>query len=139
MSGVNKAIILGNVGKDPEIVTLQSGTKAASLSIATSEAWKDKATGERKEATEWHKVVFWGNLAEIVEKYVKKGDKLYIEGKIKTRSHEKDGITKYYTEIHANDLVMLTPKGQGGGQSADAERVASLAEIPPGQDDVLPF
>jgi single-strand DNA-binding protein len=101
MAGVNRAIILGNVGKDPQISTMQSGEKVAKLSIATSESWKDKNTGERREKTEWHNVVIFGQLAKIVESYVKKGSKLYIEGKLQTRkwTDSKDGVEKYTTEI----------------------------------------
>jgi len=101
MSSVNRAIILGNLGKDPEIRTTQNGSKMANLSIATSESWKDKATGERKEATEWHRVTVFGDgLVNVLEQYTSKGDKLYIEGQIRTRKwKDQSGADKYSTEI----------------------------------------
>lgn len=101
MSGsVNKVIIIGNCGKDPEVRTMQNGSKVANLSLATSESWKDKATGERKEKTEWHRVVVFGALADIVERYVKKGSKVYVSGSLQTRKWtDKDGHDKYSTEI----------------------------------------
>ena len=111
MSGVNKVIIVGRVGQDPEVRHLENGV-VANFSMATSETWKDKS-GEKKEATEWHRVVIWGKLAEVVEKYVKKGDMLYIEGKIVTRSYEKNNQTMYTTEIVANSMQMLGSKQQG--------------------------
>ncbi len=101
MSGsVNKVILIGNIGKEPECRTMQNGSKVANLSLATSESWKDKASGEKKEKTEWHRVVVFGALAEIVEKYVKKGSKLYVSGSLQTRKWaDKDGVEKYSTEV----------------------------------------
>lgn len=96
---INKAILLGHVGNDPEIRTMNNGDKVANFSLATSETWKDKNTGEKKQKTEWHKVAVFGRPAELVEKYVNKGSKLYIEGKIKNSSYEKDGQTFYKTEV----------------------------------------
>src|SRR6185369_12762715 len=97
---LNKACLIGNVGKDPEIRSMTSGDRVANLSIATSERWKDKQTGEKKERTEWHRVVIWGGLVNVVENYVKKGSKLYIEGKIQTRKWtDQAGVEKYSTEI----------------------------------------
>lgn len=122
---VNKAIILGRLGADPEIRTMQSGDKVANLSIATSEKWKDKNTGERKEKTEWHRVTVWGNLAGICEQYLKKGSKVYIEGKIETRSWEQDGQKKYATEIKVAEfggvLQMLDSNGDAQPQAATPE------------------
>lgn len=109
MSGVNKAIILGRLGKDPEVRHLENGTTVANFSVATSETWKDK-NGEKQENTEWHNCVAWKKTAEIIEKYIKKGDQIYIEGKLQTRSWEKDGDTRYITEIVINNLVMLGSK-----------------------------
>ncbi len=109
MSGVNKVILLGRIGKDPEVKHMENGNMVASFSIATSEKYKDKS-GEVKETTEWHNCVFWGKPAEIVEKYVKKGDMLYVEGKLKTRSWEKDGVTKYATEVIGNAIQMFGGK-----------------------------
>ena len=108
MAGVNKVILLGNLGKDPEVRTLEGGAKLARFSIATSESYTDRSTGEKHTQTEWHNVVVWRGLAETAEKYLKKGDKIYIEGKLRTRSYEdQQGVTKYSTEIIANNFVML--------------------------------
>lgn len=117
---VNKVILIGNLGKDPEVRTLQNGGKVANLSLATSESWKDKATGERKEKTEWHRVVIFGNLADIAEKYLKKGSKVYVSGSLQTRKwQDKDGQDKYSTEVvlqgYGGELTMLDGKGGGGG------------------------
>ena len=99
MAGVNKAIILGNLGRDPEVRVMQSGEKVCNFNVATSETWKDKS-GERKEKTEWHNITVWNqNLVTIAEKYLKKGSKVYLEGKIQTESYEKDGEKKYTTKI----------------------------------------
>lgn len=108
MSGVNKAILVGRLGKDPEIRTLDSGKQVATFSLATSETYKDKS-GNKKEETEWHNIVLWDGLAGIAEKYLHKGDLLYVEGKLKTRSWEKEGITRYTTEVVGNEITMLTP------------------------------
>lgn len=107
MSGVNKVILVGRLGKDPEVKTLENGGKIANFSIATSESYKDKKSGEKVENTEWHNISLWNSVAEIAEKYLKKGDNVYIEGKLKTRSYEKDGTTRYATEIVGNALTML--------------------------------
>lgn len=109
MSGVNKVILIGRVGKDPEIRHTESGNAVANFSIATSEKWKDKQ-GNQQEEVEWHNIVIWGKLAEIVEKYVVKGELLYMEGKNKTRSWEKDGVTRYSTEVVCNTMNMLGNK-----------------------------
>lgn len=99
MSGVNKVILLGNIGKDPEIRYTGAGTAIANLTLATSEKWKDKNTGEWQEKTEWHKCVVWGKQADTIGQYVHKGDMLYVEGKIQTRKYQKDGQDRYSTEI----------------------------------------
>lgn len=114
MSGVNKVILVGRLGKDPEVRHLENGATVANFSIATSETYKDRQTGERREQTEWHNVVLWRGLAEVAEKYVKKGDMIYVEGKLRTRSWEKDGITRYTTEVVGDNMTML---GGGGGSS----------------------
>ncbi len=115
---VNKAIILGVLGKDPEVKYLQDGKAVASFSIATSERWKDKNTGEQKEQTEWHKVTAFGKTAEIIGQYFKKGSKIYIEGKIKTRKWtDKEGVEKYTTEIHADTFDFID---KAGGNSSSA-------------------
>jgi len=113
--GVNKVILVGNVGGDPETKQLPSGGSVTNLTIATSEAWKDKNTGEKQERTEWHRVVFFNRLAEIVAQYTSKGSKLYIEGSLRTRQWEQDGVKRYTTEIVASEMQMLDSK-QGGGQ-----------------------
>lgn len=117
MSGVNKVILLGRLGKDPEVKHLQSGQTVANFSIATSESYKDK-NGEKKETTEWHNIVLWRGLAEVAEKYLHKGDLVYIEGKLTTRSWEKDGVTRYVTEVLGSNLVMLGSKGQSSGNNS---------------------
>ncbi len=120
---VNKVILVGNLGKDPEIRSFQNGGKVASFSIATSENWKDKATGEKKEKTEWHRIsVLNEKLVEVVERYVKKGAKLYIEGQLETRKWtDKDGHEKYSTEVvlrpYRGELTMLDGKSSGGASS----------------------
>jgi single-strand DNA-binding protein len=118
---VNKVILVGNLGRDPEIKQLPSGSSIANLSIATSENWRDKASGERKEKTEWHRVVVFNEgLVRVIEQYVKKGSKLYIEGQLETRKwQDKDGNDKYSTEVVLRNfnsvLTMLDGKGEGGG------------------------
>jgi single-strand DNA-binding protein len=101
---VNKAILIGNLGSDPEVKTTSTGKQVASFSLATSERYKDKTTGETKSITDWHNVTLWGNIAEIAGKYLKKGSKIYLEGKIKTRSYESNGVKKYITEIIGDNL-----------------------------------
>ncbi len=119
---VNKVILVGNLGKDPEVRAMQSGDKVCSFSIATSENWKDKTSGERKEKTEWHRIsVFNQGLVTICEKYLKKGSKVYIEGQLETRKWtDKDGNEKYTTEVvlrpFRGELTMLDSKGSGGGE-----------------------
>ncbi|MCS6975353.1 MAG: single-stranded DNA-binding protein, partial [Cyclobacteriaceae bacterium] len=108
MSGVNKVILIGRLGKDPEVRSLESGVMVANFTIATSEVYRDRNTGERKETTESHNIVLWRNLAEIAQKYLHKGDIVYMEGKLRNRSWEKDGITRYTTEIVADNMAMLS-------------------------------
>ena len=117
MSGVNKVILVGRLGKDPEVRNLENGAAVANFTLATSESYKDKTTGEKKEITEWHNVVLWRGLAEISQRYLHKGDMVYIEGKLRTRSWEKEGVTRYTTEVVADNMTMLSTKGSGGGQS----------------------
>ena len=117
---VNKVILIGNLGRDPEVRTMQNGGKVANLSLATSESWKDKATGERKEKTEWHRVVIFGQLADIAERYLKKGSKVYVCGSLQTRKWtDQQGQEKYSTEVvlqgFNSELTMLDGKGGGGG------------------------
>ena len=119
MAGVNKCILVGNLGKDPEVQTLENGVKVARFSLATSESYKDRNTGERIDNTEWHNIVLWRGVAEIAEKYLKKGSQIYLEGKLQTSSYEKDGITKYKTEVVGQNLTMLGSKD--GGQTHSDE------------------
>ena len=122
--GINKVILVGNLGKDPEVRHLESGVPVASFSVATSESYNDKTSGERKTVTEWHNIVLWRGLAEVAEKYLHKGDQVYIEGKLRTRQWEKDGITRYTTEVVGENMTMLggRPKPEG---AAVAPTVAS--------------
>lgn len=113
--GINKVILVGNVGQDPETRYLPSGGAVTNLTLATSETWKDKNTGENQERTEWHRVSFFNRLAEIVAEYVKKGSKLYVEGSLRTRSWEQDGVKRYTTEIIASEMQMLDSRSGGGG------------------------
>lgn len=138
MSGVNKVIILGRVGKDPETKSMQNGQMVANFSVATSESYKDKTTGEKKETTEWHNIVLWRGLAEIAQKYVKKGDMVYIEGKLKTRSWEKDGVTRYVTEIVGDSMQLLGGKRQDSGTTTQSQSVDN-ASTASGYGDDLPF
>jgi single-strand DNA-binding protein len=120
--GINKVILIGNLGADPEVRYMPQGGAVANMTLATSESWTDKATNEKKEQTEWHRVVIYQRLAEIAGEYLRKGSKVYIEGKLKTRKWtDKDGVERYTTEIVANELQMLDGRGdgqqQGGGMS----------------------
>ena len=111
MRGVNKVILLGNVGRDPETRYAQNGTAVTRFSIATSEIWKDRSSGEQQERTEWHNIVCFARLAEVAGEYLKKGSKVYIEGQLRTSSWEQDGQKKYRTEVNARELQMLDSKG----------------------------
>jgi single-strand DNA-binding protein len=145
MSGVNKVILLGRLGKDPESRTLESGTMVVNFTLATSEVYKDRTTGERKEITDWHNVVLWRGLAETASKYLKKGDQVYIEGKMRTRSWEKDGVTRYTTEVIGDNMTLIGSKPGGGG--GNYERTATASASSPSDDfkpqdnvtDDLPF
>ncbi len=112
--GVNKVILVGNLGNDPESRSFPNGDAITNISVATSESWKDKNTGEMREKTEWHRVVFFRRLAEIAAQYLKKGSKVYIEGKLQTRQWEKDGQKHYSTEIMGDQMQMLDSRGEGG-------------------------
>jgi single-strand DNA-binding protein len=115
MSGVNKVILVGRLGKDPEIRNLENGASVANFTMATSESYKDKTTGDKKEVTEWHNIVLWRGLADIAAKYLHKGDMIYVEGKLRTRSWEKEGVTRYTTEIIGDNMTMLNTQRSGGG------------------------
>lgn len=129
MASVNKVIIVGNLGRDPEVRHLPSGDAVANIAVATTDKWKDKQTGEQKEQTEWHRVSFFGKLAEIVGQYLTKGSQVYIEGKLQTRKYtDKDGVEKFATEIRADTMQMLgSRQGGDGGQQGNAPRQQSSA------------
>lgn len=142
MAGVNKAILIGNLGRDPEVSYTPSGVAVAKFSIATSEKWKDKNSGEMQERTEWHRITAFGRLAEICGEYLSKGKQVYIEGRLQTSSWEKDGVTRYTTEIIASEMRMLGGRDTAAAASSSAE--ARAAERPgpsftEGPDDEIPF
>lgn len=118
---VNKVILIGNLGKDPEIKRLENGTVIANFPLATSESYTDKATGTRRDITDWHNIVLWRNLAEIAEKYARKGAKVYIEGKLKTRSWtDANGQQRYITEVVGDELTLLTPRSDSTNQNSNS-------------------
>ena len=154
--GINKVILVGNLGADPETRYMPSGSAVTNLSVATSESWKDKQTGEQKERTEWHKVVMFDRLAEIAAEYLRKGSQVYIEGKLQTRKwQDRDGNDRWTTEIRANEMQMLGGRGgagggssfgggqQGGGQQGGGQKGGGSSAPPqPGPDDFdddIPF
>ncbi len=137
MAGINKVILIGNLGKDPETFTFENGVKKVSFSVATTESYKDKE-GNKVDQTEWHNVVLWRGLADVAEKYLSKGNQVYIEGKIKTRAwDDKDGNKRYITEIYADNMTML------GGRRDDSQTQKSNEKVPevdiPAPEDDLPF
>jgi single-strand DNA-binding protein len=124
--GVNKVILVGNLGKDPEVRYSPNGQAVANVTIATSESWKDKNTGDKQERTEWHRIVFFGRLAEIAGEYLKKGAQIYVEGRLQTRKwQDKEGKDRYTTEIVANEMQMLGSRGGAGMPSEPATETAS--------------
>ncbi|MDT8387632.1 MAG: single-stranded DNA-binding protein [Thiogranum sp.] len=149
--GINKVILVGNLGKDPEVRYMPSGNAVCNVTLATSDSWKDKTSGEQKDRTEWHTVVFYSRLAEIAGEYLKKGSQIYVEGRLQTRKwQDKSGNDRYTTEIIASEMQMLGGRGGGGG-SADFGGGESRGEsrgssAPPsrepadtGFDDDIPF
>jgi len=143
MNGVNKVILLGHVGKDPDIRYSKSGTAVANFSIATTERWKDKNTGEKQERTEWHRCTAWGRSAEVIGEYVKKGSPLFVAGKLQTRKwQDKEGVDRYTTEIVVDEFQLLGSRG-GGDQQEDARPATSAAQKPAASqqdfDDDIPF
>jgi len=127
--GINKVILIGNLGADPETRARPSGMTVANLRVATSESWRDKQSGEQQERTEWHRVAMFGRLAEIAAEYLKKGSQVYIEGSLRTRKWtDKQGNERYSTEIIGNELQMLGGRGGGGGGGASAGAPASSAQ-----------
>ena len=151
--GVNKVILIGNLGQDPESRTTPGGATVTNIRVATSESWRDKASGEMKEQTEWHTVVMWNRLGEIAAEYLKKGSKVYLEGSLRTRKwQDKQGNDRYTTEIVANEMQMLDGKGGGGGAAQETrdsrDSGKSSAPAPAGDrsagssadfDDDIPF
>lgn len=134
MSGINKVIVLGNVGKEPETRSFDSGDTVTNFSVATSEKWKDKTTGESKESTEWHRVSCFGKLSDIASKYVKKGDKIYVEGSLRTRKWtDASGVEKYSTEVKAEKIELLGQKS--GNQPQENPAPAGLGAM----EDDIPF
>lgn len=150
--GINKVILIGNLGQDPDTRYMPSGGAVTNINIATSESWKDKQTGEQKERTEWHRVVFFNRLAEIAGEYLRKGSKVYIEGSLRTRKWQgQDGQDRYTTEIVAGEMQMLDSQGGNSGHQSSADK-DSQARTPPQQqpppetgggfsdfDDDIPF
>ncbi len=140
--GVNKVIIIGNLGQDPETRYMPSGSAVTNLRVATNESWKDKQTGEQKDRTEWHRVAMFGRLAEIAAEYLRKGSQVYIEGKLRTRKwQDKDGNDRYTTEIVADEMQMLGGRSGGGAPAMSDSPPASAAVLPSGDDfdDDIPF
>ncbi len=146
--GVNKVILVGNLGRDPEVRYMPSGNAVANVTLATTESWKDKQTGEKQERTEWHNIVFYSRLAEIAGEYLKKGSQVYVEGSLRTRKwQDKNGNDRYTTEIIASDMQMLG--GRGGGSSTGyssgeaasrpVEPATSTGAAEPDFDDDIPF
>jgi single-strand DNA-binding protein len=135
--GINKVILVGHLGKDPETKAMPSGGAVANITLATSEQWKDKATGEKQEKTEWHRVVFFNKLAEIAGEYLKKGSQVYVEGSLRTRKWDKDGVEYYTTEIVASDMQMLGNSGDKKPQEAKKMVEKAKEDLP--FDDSLPF
>ena len=140
MAGINKAIIVGRLGKDPEMRYMPDGTAVANFSVATSEDWKDKATGEKKERTEWHRIVAFRKLGEICGEYLAKGKLVYIEGRIQTRAwDDKDGVKRNTTEIIASNMQMLDSKGQSKTDESSSEPVSSHSNGDSTPMDDVPF
>ena len=147
--GINKVILVGNLGRDPEMRYTPNGAAVANVTIATSDSWKDKQTGEQQERTEWHRVVFFNRLAEIVGEYLKKGSQVYVEGRLQTRKwQDQGGQDRYTTEIVANEMQMLGGRGGGGGGMAAPADDPGFDQSPPAQkaqpaaddfDDDIPF
>ena len=142
MAGINKAILIGRLGSDPEIRYTPSGVAVANFSIATSEEWKDKDTGEKRERTEWHRIVAWGRLGEICGEYLSKGRQVFIEGRIQTRDWEdQNGVKRYTTEIVANQMLMLGSRDFADQNRSQGPPVPDYPGVPsqgPGDDDI-PF
>ena len=142
VGSVNKVILVGNLGRDPEVRSMQNGGKVCNLSVATSERWKDRNTGEQQEKTEWHRVVFFGRIAEIADQYLKKGSQVYVEGKLQTRKWEdRDGNERWTTEIVGSQLEMLGDRmSSGSSQSNNMDQSTSKSKFSDDEfDDDIPF
>jgi len=150
--GINKVILIGNLGQDPEVRYMPSGSAVLNISLATSESWRDKQSGEQQDRTEWHKLVFYAKLAEIVGQYLKKGAKIYVEGRLQTSKWQdkNSGADRYSTEIIVSDMQMLDGRGEGGNMSSAAPRPqrempataaapAAAAPVVDSFDDDIPF
>ncbi len=150
--GVNKVMLIGNLGADPEVRYTPNGSAVANITLATSMTWRDKQTGELQERTEWHRIVFFNRLAEIVGEYLRKGSKVYVEGSLRTRKwQDKNGVDRYTTEIIANEMHMLDSKGgsiqgdypppaqQGSQMPGEPAQAASIPQDMPDFDDDIPF
>jgi single-strand DNA-binding protein len=144
--GVNKVTLIGNLGNDPELRSTQSGSAVANITLATSESWRDKETQETKERVEWHRVIFFGRLAEVVNEYLRKGSQVYVEGRIQTRKwQDKDGNDRYTTEIVANEMQMLGSRGTNSDSSAGQQSASTSQPTSPSAvvndpfDDDIPF
>ena len=146
---VNKVILIGNLGKDPEVRRIENGGIVANFPLATSETYTDRTTGEKRDTTDWHTIVLWRGLAEVAEKYVRKGQKVYVEGKLKTRSWtDKEGISRYTTEIVADELTILSPRNENAAPTNTStptpyptQTTAQPSPLDLGEDDGdgLPF
>lgn len=143
---VNKVILIGNLGADPEVKSTPSNVKVANFNVATTESWTDAKSGERQERTEWHRIVLWRKLAEIAGQYLKKGSKIYVEGKLQTRSwDDQNGQKRYMTEVVADQMQMLDSRGEGGSSYSASNPVSEPGAAPSpdfsagGDDDDLPF
>lgn len=138
--GINKVILIGNLGKDPETRYMPSGSAATNFSVATSESWTDKQSGQKQERTEWHNVAIFGKLAEIAAMYLKKGSQVYIEGSLRTRKWtDKQGIERYSTETIANQMQMLGGKGEAPAPTRSVPKETPASEQPDQFDDDIPF
>lgn len=142
ISSMNKVILIGRLGGDPELKYTPNGTAQAKINLATSERWKDK-DGNKQEKTEWHRIIAWGQQAEFAGQWLKKGQLVCVEGKLQTRSWEQDGQKKYMTEVVSDNITMLGSKGDGGGKSSDSAQAPDTSDEAPNEpaddDDDLPF
>ena len=141
--GINKVILVGNLGRDPETRYMPSGNAVTNVSVATSKSWKDRDSGEQKDRTEWHRVVFFNRLAEIANEYLRKGSKVYVEGELRTREWEREGQKHYTTEVVANEMQMLDSRGDMPVSNTDVHSTSATSNFasPPPEDfdDDIPF